>query len=610
LSRDSTLTDDQGDLALGEAEAGFHLLVMSRDVFATHPLPATGTLVIGRSASVDIQLQDPLASRRHARLSIGETIAVEDLGSANGTRVRDALIESGLKVDVGPGEAIVVGTTCLMVQNNRSPLVPRRLWSHTYFENRLEEECARASLAGTSFEMARIHVDRRAPWMHVAPILVREIKPPHLLAAYGPNEYEVLFYSIDSEEADHLLQSAVESLADAGFSARWGAAWFPRDGRSPDALISHACLPLRSTKEDAIAGEVNGTLAGTMQRVNEVAARAAEGNINVLLLGETGVGKEVLAQRIHRLSPRADKPILCVNCAGLTESLLESELFGYEKGAFTGATQAKPGLFETAQGGTVFLDEVGELPLVIQAKLLRVIDGREVMRLGGLKARPIDVRFISATNRDIEAEVQRGTFRRDLFFRLNGISLTIPPLRQRLSEIPALCEKFLANACVDFGRKPEPVISARAATLLRGYSWPGNIRELRNVIERAVVLCTGFEIGPEHLPIEKIRPLLAEDRCRLLPTAPTRSTQAPPEPETRKVRSGSGAPPPSSRGRRSYRSDGGRGSPRDEDERQRIVDALAACAGNQSRAAMLLGMPRRTFVAKLAVYAIPRPQKL
>ena len=145
--------------------------------------------------------------------------------------------------------------------------------------------------------------------------------------------------------------------------------------------------------------------------------------------------------------------------------------------------------------------------------------------------------------------------------------------------------------------------------LLRGYGWPGNIRELRNVIERAVVLCTGFEIGPEHLPIEKIRPLLVEDRCRLLPLPPRLAASSPSEPETRKVRSGSGALPVS-RARRTYRSDGGRTSQRDEDERQRIVDALAACAGNQSRAAMLLGMPRRTFVSKLAAYAIPRPQKL
>lgn len=596
----------------GDAEAGFHLLVMSRDVFATHPLPASGTLTIGRSAMADIQLQDPLASRRHATLHIGDRIVVEDLTSANGTRVRDALIEPGHSVEVGPGEAIVVGKTCLMVQNSRSPLVPRRLWSHTYFENRLEEECARASLAGACFEIARIHVDRLAPWTKVAPILVREIKPPHLLAAYGPNEYEVLFYSIDAEDADQLLQAAVSSLAECGFSASCGTAWFPREGRSPDALIAHACLPLRSTTEQESADEVLSSLGPAMQHIYEVAARAAGGNINVLLLGETGVGKEVLAQRIHRLSPRADKPVLCVNCAGLSETLLESELFGYEKGAFTGAMQPKPGLLETAQGGTVFLDEVGEMPLVIQAKLLRVIDSRQVMRLGGLKPRPIDVRFISATNRDIEVEVQRGTFRRDLFFRLNGISLTIPPLRQRLSEIPALCEKFLSNACLDFGRNPEPVLSPRAMSLLRGYSWPGNIRELRNVIERSVVLCTGFEIGPEHLPAEKIRPLLAADPYEVLPYPSSLAAEARPplDPETH-IRS-AGGPSSSSgpRGRRSYRSEGGRGSSRGEDERQRIVEALAACAGNQSRAAMLLGMPRRTFVAKLAMYEIPRPQKL
>jgi two-component system response regulator AtoC len=234
-----------------------------------------------------------------------------------------------------------------------------------------------------------------------------------------------------------------------------------------------------------------------------------------------------------------------------------------------------------------------------------------VMRLGGLKARPIDVRFISATNRDIEAEVQRGTFRRDLFFRLNGISLTLPPLRQRLSEIPALCEKFLSNACLDFGRNPEPVISPRAMALLRGYSWPGNIRELRNVIERAVVLCTGFEIGPEHLPMEKIRPLLGEDPCQLLPRATLAHPSliaSPADPETQTIRSNPGMSP-SGRGRRPYR-DGGRSNSRGDDEKQRIVEALAACAGNQSRAAMLLGMPRRTFVAKLAMYAIPRPQKV
>src|SRR5438552_4029237 len=162
---------------------------------------------------------------------------------------------------------------------------------------------------------------------------------------------------------------------------------------------------------------------------------AAAGTINVLITGETGVGKELLAETVHRASPRRDGPYVCLNCAALSETLLESELFGHERGAFTGAVAAKPGLLETAAGGSLFLDEVGELPLATQAKLLRVIETREVTRLGSVRPRRIDVRFIAATNRELEVEVDRGTFRRDLYYRLNGVSIPIPPLRERRSEI-------------------------------------------------------------------------------------------------------------------------------------------------------------------------------
>ena len=181
-----------------------------------------------------------------------------------------------------------------------------------------------------------------------------------------------------------------------------------------------------------------------MRRVHELAERAAAGTINVLITGETGVGKELLAETVHRASPRRGGPYVCLNCAALSETLLESELFGHERGAFTGAVQAKPGLLETAARGTLFLDEVGELPLATQAKLLRVIETREVTRLGSVRPHRIDVRFIAATNRDLEAEVARGAFRADLYFRLNGITLTIPPLRSRLEEIRPLAETFAA----------------------------------------------------------------------------------------------------------------------------------------------------------------------
>ena len=191
-----------------------------------------------------------------------------------------------------------------------------------------------------------------------------------------------------------------------------------------------------------------------MRRVQALAERAAGGDISVLILGETGVGKEVLARAIHAASARAERPLVSINCAALSPSLLESELFGHERGAFTGAGQAKPGLLETAPGGTVFLDEVGELPPALQVKLLRVIETREVLRVGGVRPRKIDVRFIAATNRDLEAEVSRGGFRRDLYFRLNGMSLTIPPLRERPRDLPLLARGVRASLALPRARAP------------------------------------------------------------------------------------------------------------------------------------------------------------
>src|SRR5205823_4677188 len=197
--------------------------------------------------------------------------------------------------------------------------------------------------------------------------------------------------------------------------------------------------------------------------------RVAPGTISVLILGETGVGKEVLAETVHRESKRASKPFLKLNCAALSESLLESELFGHEKGSFTGALATKPGLLETADGGTVFLDEVGDLPLSMQVKLLRVLEERQVLRVGGLKPRPINVRFVSATNRDIEAEVGRGHYREDLFYRLNGVSLVIPPLRDRPEELEPLANEFIAASMRALGRSEGPALSPEALEVLRRY---------------------------------------------------------------------------------------------------------------------------------------------
>jgi len=314
-------------------------------------------------------------------------------------------------------------------------------------------------------------------------------------------------------------------------------------------------------------------LDARMKALYEQAAKAAAATINVLILGETGVGKEILARAVHNLSARSAGPFLALNCAALTETLLEAELFGHEKGSFTGALAARAGLFESASGGTVFLDEVGELPLSIQTKLLRVLEERRVMRVGARAAKDVDVRFVAATNRDLETLAQAGQFREDLFYRLNGISFTIPPLRERRAEIQPLCRMFLARACAENNRSAPVGLSAGALALLESYAWPGNVRELRNVIERGVVLCSGAELFPEHLPEKIVAPRRSFD--------PSRDED------------------PRARAERELL----------EIERKRVLDALERCNGNQTRAAEMLGMSRRTLVYRLTELSIPRPRK-
>jgi two-component system, NtrC family, response regulator AtoC len=564
----TTITEDELESRATGGE-GLHVLVISPEIFGAIPLPERGSMLVGRSARAEVLIEDPLASRQHARLTVGDTLTIEDLGSANGTRVRDAMIEANRPVTVAPGEAIGIGSTVLIVQRSRWSPGPRRLWSHGHFENRLKDECARAELTAGRFALLRVRLEGAVNWTRVFPVLARNLQPPHLFATYAPNDYEALLLEPNAEAAERIVESLWAELRLAQLTARVGIAWYPRDGRSADALLARANAQLRPSpaSHPAVPGIRAPSLA--MQRVNDVAGRAAAANINIVILGETGAGKEVMAQMLHRVSPRAGKPMVSLNCAGLTESLIESELFGHERGAFTGATAARPGLLETAQGGTVFLDEIGEMPVKVQATLLRVIETREVLPVGGRKTRPIDVRFIAATNRNLENESARGTFRQDLYFRLNGISLTIPPLRERRSEIAELARFFVAQACQDLGR-PELAITASALTLL----------ELKNVMERAVVLCDAAEIGPDQLPAEKIKA----------------QNEPPSEVET-------------STGSREGDSGGLTKSELKVVERQRIIEALAACAGNQSRAAKMLGMPRRTFISKLDAYGIPRPQK-
>jgi two-component system, NtrC family, response regulator AtoC len=305
--------------------------------------------------------------------------------------------------------------------------------------------------------------------------------------------------------------------------------------------------------------------------------RAAQGTISVLVRGEHGVGERVLARAIHERSPRASGPFLELDCAAQTPALLESELFGHEQNAFTAAGQTRPGLLEAADGGTVFLDNVGALPPPVQVKLLRVLDERKVVRVGGLTPLKLDVRFVAATHRDLEAAIAEGTFRQDLYFRLNGVSLVIPPLRERVSEIAPLAEQFLAAACRALDRAMPLRLSPEALALLERHSWPGNLRELREVLERAAVVADGDVIVPADLP-GALNGVARTSSKTLTPPAGMEAITA----TSMMLTSEAVA------------------------ERKRILEALEQCGGNQTRAAKLLGVSVRTLANRLDRYNIPR----
>jgi len=432
------------------------------------PLPPQGAVTLGRDPDCEVCIDNRSVSRHHAILHVGTVLRIQDLGSANGTFVRDA----------------------------RSPT----------------DTASTHPLRKLSSETLEVAVGERINLGAISIVVRRAARPQPGTAA-------------------------------------------------PDGMV---------VRDPA------------MLALYEQVTRAARSPISVLVLGETGVGKEVLARTIHERSPRARAPFLELNCAALPLSLLEAELFGHEKHAFTGAGQARPGLLEAADKGTIFLDEVGELPAAIQIKLLRVLEDRKVTRIGGRTSRQLDLRFIAATNRDLVAEVAAKQFREDFFFRLNGVSFTIPPLRARTAEIAPLAERFLAAVSQTLDRTEPLRLSPEVVRYLEGHRWPGNVRELRNVIERAAVLACGDIIVPADLP----------GHITQLDRGPARPTPLPaPAPPT---------PLPATAGP----------LPEAEaTERERIVQALEQCAGNQTRAARLLGISLRTLVNRLAAYGLARPRK-
>ncbi|PMP69077.1 MAG: sigma-54-dependent Fis family transcriptional regulator [Thermodesulfobacterium geofontis] len=310
-------------------------------------------------------------------------------------------------------------------------------------------------------------------------------------------------------------------------------------------------------------------ISDKMQEVFKTALKAAKTKATILLIGESGTGKELIAKAIHFESDRSKGPFLAINCAAIPENLLEAELFGYEKGAFTGALVSKPGKFELANGGTIFLDEIGDLPLSLQAKLLRVIQDKTFERIGGTKSIKVDIRIIAATNKNLEEMIKNGTFREDLYFRLNVIPIYLPPLRERKEDIPLLIDHFLKKFNKEYGKNIS--ITKSAMEKLMNYSWPGNVRELENTIERLVILAEGDKITLKDLPFYITQEVdIKTIGINLKNSLPIQLKLL---------------------------------------EKRAIEEALKACNYNQTKAAKLLGLTKRQINYKIKKYALIKNKK-
>jgi DNA-binding NtrC family response regulator len=388
------------------------------------------------------------------------------------------------------------------------------------------------------------------------------------------------------EEADSLAVGCIAHLT--------GAAWVGADTR--EQLTRRA----DALEERLADGDFVGKSAAA-QRVIDFVNRVGPSDATILLGGESGSGKEMVARAIHRASRRAKGPCVAVNCAALTESLIESELFGHEKGAFTGATEKKAGRFEMADRGTLFLDEVGELPLGLQTKFLRVLEERRFERVGGQKAIEVDVRVVAATNRDLQEMVKRGQFREDLYYRLSVIHIEVPPLRERLDDVPLLAEHFLVRFRHQAARRISGFAQDAVAAMTR-YAWPGNVRELRNAVERAIVLGDREQIIAQDLPPQLLAqgslprarnspptPPLGSSISTAVPAVSTAPTPAP-MPQVAPPQPTIDVPPRA----RSLR----------ELEKEGILAALAATGGNKAQAAAILEIDRSTLYKKLKDYDI------
>jgi two-component system response regulator AtoC len=552
------------ELAAPSAPRAFLVITIDDGGSRVVDLPEEVDVTFGRSRGATITLDSEKVSRMHARVRrTGDVIQVEDLGSRNGTRVNGEKIEgprrlvTGDEVSVGPILAVVGVTSGL-----------RRTSAIADFaagEARLAAEVDRSVRYHRPVTVAMVRIASDA----ILDQIERSIRPMDLIAEDAGDDYLVILPELGREDGSAAVQRLVDYARAVNVPATAATALCPDDGTTVETLIGVLRAGLRTGRVPRAAAP-RGTpvvLDPAMQRVYTLVQRIADTSMTVLILGETGVGKELVCEAIHQQSSRRDRPLIKLNCAALPESLLESELFGYERGAFTGADKRKVGFFEAADGGTLFLDEIGDMPLALQAKLLRVLERKVITRVGGTAEVATDARLIAATHRNLDIDVRSGRFRQDLLFRIGGFTIAVPPLRDRPAEILPLAEHFVRTAAAEQARIP-PVLSDDAREALTGYAWPGNVRELRNALERALVLATD-RITAADLPER-----LHDASHRIRPPAPTGADV---------------------RGQLA------------EVERAAIVAALEAESGNQTRAARRLGLSRRALIYKMEKYGLKPP---
>jgi len=552
-------------------------------------------VVLGRDYPADEIVNDASLSREHAHVELLDgAVWVQDLGSTNGTWVDGERIEQ--RAQVALGQSLALGSvTAVIVPEEGARRGRARLDSHDRFVRSLDAEIERAHAFSRSLALLMIRgEDRRrgqlGSWL---PAVRRKLRPFDQAALYSGDTLELLL----PETTEEAARATAAALIQHSEPLVCGVAVFPGHASSAEELVDaarsavqhafgdepiQAALPSHSVilTPDLVAS-TSGLIvrSSAMLEVYQTVDKLARSTIPVLILGETGTGKEVVAREIHRRGKRADHPMICVNCGGIPGNLVESTLFGHEKGAFTGAANKHQGVFEAADGGTVLLDEVGELPAAAQAALLRVLESKRITRVGSTAEIDVDVRVLAATHRDLDAMTESGEFRQDLLYRLNAMTLRVPPLRERPDEIEALARSFIeeanaANECVVRG------LDEDAQRLLLQYSWPGNVRELRNAIERGVVLAWEGRIAVDDLP-EAVR--------ALEPRAPrvTQATQTDPLPLDQMDTSG---------------------GLRDQIQRyeiQLIIDAVRNAGGDRKLAAAALEMPVRTLNHKIKQYEIP-----